>query len=83
MGVSYVYAAACPSRKKLQEMLTIAEKFAEEYKIVFITDILPENCIQQETAGLVRSPSDPVTLHSHGLALSSIWLILSPALWML
>ena len=42
----------CPSRKGLQEMLTIAEKYAEEHKIAFSTHILPE---KSKTKGIVFS----------------------------
>ena len=40
----------CPSRKGLQEMLTIAEKYAEEHKIAFSTDPLPQ---KSKTKGIV------------------------------
>ena len=42
----------CPSRKGLQEMLSIAEKYAEEHKIAFSTHILPE---KSKTKGIVFS----------------------------
>ena len=47
MGYADDLLMICPSRKGLQEMLSIAENYAAEHKISFSTDILPEKVKQR------------------------------------
>ena len=55
MGYADDLLLLCPSRKGLQEMLSVAEKYAEEHKISFSTHILPS---KSKTKGMVFSKKD-------------------------
>ena len=52
MGYADDLLMLCPSRKGLQEMLTIAENYASDHRITFSTDIRPE---KSKTKGKVFS----------------------------
>ena len=55
MGYADDLLMICPTRKGLQEMLSIAENYAAEHKISFSTDILPE---KSKTKGIVFSKKE-------------------------
>ena len=55
MGYADDLLMICPSRKGLQEMLSIAEEYAVEHKISFSTNILPE---KSKTKGIVFSKKE-------------------------
>ena len=55
MGYADDLLMLCPSRKGLQEMINIAEKYAKDHKISFSTHYLPE---KSKTKGIVFSKRD-------------------------
>ena len=55
MGYADDLLMICPSRKGLQEMLSIEEEYAVEHKISFSTNILPE---KSKTKGIVFSKKE-------------------------
>ena len=55
MGYADDLLMLCPSRKGLQEMLTIAENYASEHRITFSTDNRPE---KSKTRGIVLGKNE-------------------------
>ena len=55
MGYADDLLMLCPSRKGLQEMINIVEKYAKDHKISFSTHFLPE---KSKTKGIVFSKRD-------------------------